>query len=70
MTILALAESFKMKNRQPDPAQLDQTRPNLTITLFDNLFFEKYKRLGREIMTQSLFKSSICAINIWDRFLC
>ena len=53
MTILGLAESFKTMN-QPGP----------TGTLFDRLFIEKCRRLG----SQYLFKSSICAIKIWNRY--
>ena len=37
MTVLGLAESFKTMNR-PDPVQL-----NPTVTLFDRLFFGKFK---------------------------
>ena len=58
MTILGLAESFKTMNR-PDPI----------ITLFDDLYLGKYKRYGHEILTQSSFKSSICAIQIGDQYL-
>ena len=58
MTILGLAKLLKAMNR-PDP----------TVTLFDSLFLKKYKRQGIEILTKSLFKSSICAIKIWDRYL-
>ena len=58
MTILGPAESFKTMNR-PDLSQSD-----LTVTLFDGLFYGKYKRQGREILTQSSFKSLICAIKI------
>ena len=59
MTILGLAESFKTMNR-----------PDTTVTLFDGLFFGNYMRQGIEILTQLLlFKSSICAIKIWDRYL-
>ena len=60
MTILGLAESFKTMN------QPSQTRPGSTVTLFDGLFLGKYKRWGREILTQPLFNSSICAIKIRD----
>ena len=60
MTILRLAESFKMMKY---PAQ-----PSSTVTLFDGLFLKKYKRNGREILTQSSFKSSICANQIWIRY--
>ena len=38
MTILGLAESFKTMNR-----------PDLSVTLFDGLFLEKYKRWGIEV---------------------
>ena len=44
MTILGLAESFKTLNR-PEPA-------GPTLTLFDSLFLEKYKRWRLEILTQ------------------
>ena len=53
MTILGLAESFKTMNR-----------PGPIVTLFDGLFLGKYKKQGREILTQSSFKYAICAINI------
>ena len=59
MTILGLAESFKTMNRQ-----------DLTVTLFDGLFIGNYMRQGIRILTQLLlFKSSICAIKIWDQYL-
>ena len=57
-TILELAESFKTMNR-PDP----------TVTLFDGSFLGKHKIKERKILTQSLLKSSICAIKIWDRYI-
>ena len=63
MTIFGLAESFKTMN-QPDPA-----RHYPTVTLLDDLFLRNNKRDRREILTQSSFKSSICAINIWNRYL-
>ena len=53
MIILGLAELLKTMN-QPGPA----------VTFFDGLFFRNYKRWGREILTQSSFKSSICVIKI------
>ena len=62
MTILGLAESFKTMNR-PDPI------PFPTVTLFDGLFLGNYKIWEREILSQSSFKSSICAIKIWDRYI-
>ena len=40
---LSVAESFKMMNR------LWLIRPNLTVTLFDALFFGNYKRLGSNV---------------------
>ena len=46
MTILELAESLKTMNR-----------PDTTVTLFDGLFIGKYKRWGREILTQLNFDS-------------
>ena len=55
MTLFGLAESSKTMNR-PDP----------TVTLVDGLFLGNYKRLGCEILTQSSFKSSICALIIED----
>ena len=58
MTISGLAESFKTKNR-PDP----------TVTLLNGLFLEMYRRYRREILTQFQFKSPICAIKVWDRYL-
>ena len=59
MTILGLVESYKTINRQ-DPK----------VTLFDGLFIGNYKRQGIKILTRLLlFKSSICAIEIWDRYL-
>ena len=48
MIILGLVESFKTMN-WPDP----------TLTLLDGLIFGKFKRQGREIFTQSLFKIEI-----------
>ena len=63
MTILGLAESFKTKNR-PGPA-----RPVPTARLFDGLFLGSYKRKERKILKQSLFKSSIYAFKIRDRYL-
>ena len=54
MNILRLAESFKTRDAYP------------TVTLFDGLFLGKYRR---EILTQSSFKSLICFIQIWDRYL-
>ena len=44
-------------------------RPGPIITLFDVLFLGNYKRYEREILTQSAFKSSICAIEIWIKYL-
>ena len=59
MTILGLAESLKTMNRA-DP----------TVTLFERLFFGKYERQRREILSpQPSFKSLIYAIAIWDRYL-
>ena len=58
MTILGLAESFKMVN-QPEP----------TVTLFDSLFLRKFIRYGQEILTQTFFKSPIRAMKIWDQYL-
>ena len=55
MAILGLAESFKTMN-QFDP----------TVTLFDGLFLRKYRRWGRGMLTQSSFKTSNCAIQIWN----
>ena len=63
MTILGLAESFKAMNRT------DLTRPNPTVPLIDGLFLGKYIRYGREILTLTLFKSSICVIKIWNKYL-
>ena len=62
MTILWLAESFKSMNR-PSP-----TRFGRTVNLFDGLFLGNYKILGREILIQSSFNSSIRAITIWHRY--
>ena len=56
MTIFGPAESFKMMNR-PDP-----TRLGPTVMLFNSLFLRKYERYGPEILTQSSFSFSICAI--------
>ena len=53
ITILKLAETFKKMNRS-----------NPTVTFLDGLFIGKYERWGRAILTQSSFKSSICAIKI------
>ena len=36
------------------------SRTSSTVTLFDGLFFKKYKRWRLEILTQPLYKSSIC----------
>ena len=58
MTNLGLAESFKTMNW-----------PGQTVTLFDGLFLGKVKRYGRKNLTQTSFKSTICAIKIWDRYL-
>ena len=58
MTVLGLAESFKTMNR-PDPA----------VTLFDGLFLEMCMRYKSYILAQLSFKSSICVIKIWDRYL-
>ena len=58
MIILLLIESLKTMNRL-DPK----------VTVFEDLFLEKYKGLGREIFTQSSFKSSICATQIRDQYL-
>ena len=63
MTILGLAESPKTINRP------DLIRPDPTVTQFDSLFIEKYKRQRRKILTQSLFLSLICAIKICNRYL-
>ena len=52
MTILGLAESYKMIKR-PDP-----TRPNR-----DAL----WRIISREILTRSTFKSFMCAIKLLDR---
>ena len=49
MTILGLGESCKTKARPGTRYGLKR---------------KKYKRWGREILTQSLFKSLICAIKI------
>ena len=38
MTILGLAESFKMMNRP------DSTGPDPTVTLFDDLLIKKFER--------------------------
>ena len=48
---------------------MKRSRPGRTVKPFDGLFLGKYKRYGREILTQSLLKTSICAIKIWDRYL-
>ena len=64
MTILELAELFKMMNL-PDPA-----RPDTTVPVFDGLFLGKHKLKEREIIIlQSLSMSSNFAINIWNRYL-
>ena len=57
MIILEPAESFKTMN-QPDP----------TVTLFHGSYLGNFKRLGREISTQSLFDTLICVIKIWHRY--
>ena len=56
MTILGLTESLKTMKR-PDPI-----RHGPTVTLVNGLFLGSYKKKGREILTQSLFKSSISVI--------
>ena len=53
MIILGLAESFNTMN-WPAPAS-----PDPTVTLFDCLFIGKYKRKGREILTQLQFEKKI-----------
>ena len=40
-----------------------------TVMLFDGLSLGKYERWRREILIQPLFKSSIYAIKIWNRYL-
>ena len=55
MTIIGLAEGFKMMNW-----------PDQTITLFDGLFTENHKRYGLRLLKKISFKTSICTINIWD----
>ena len=61
MNILGLDESLK---RLTGP-----TRPDPTVILFDGWFIGNFKRKGREILTQSILKSSICVIKIWDRYI-
>ena len=56
MTILGLAESFKKMNWPIS------TRPGPHVTVFAGFFLGKYKRYWGEILTESLFQSSICAI--------
>ena len=65
MTILELAESFKMMNG-PDQAQPGPIWPDPTVTLFDSIFLGNYNIERRGILTQPLFKSSTCAIKLWD----
>ena len=64
MTSLGLAESFKTMNR-PDRDALSR----LITQKVGKKFSFRIRRKERGILKQSLFKSSICAIKIWDRHI-
>ena len=61
------SEASEILLRQP--CTISKMGKHATVMLFDVLFLENYERWKREILTQSTFKSSICAIKIWIRYL-